>query len=127
MIQAELARDARVRADPRRLRQIASNLVSNAIKFTPIGGHVTVSLSRTDGVVELRVKDSGKGIHREFLPHVFEPFSHEDTSTTRVHEGLGIGLALVRHLVERQGGTIAVESAGEGHGATFTVRLPSAS
>ncbi|MDB4955632.1 MAG: Sensor protein [Myxococcales bacterium] len=126
-IQTTLAGDANVTADPLRLRQITSNLLSNAIKFTPRGGRVAVSVSRSDGTVELRVKDSGKGIRKEFLPHVFEPFTQEDTSTTRVHDGLGIGLALVRHLVERQGGTIAVESAGEGHGATFTVRLPAAS
>ena len=125
-IETTLDDQLRVRADPHRLRQITWNLAANAIKFTPRGGRISVSLSLADGTIELRVKDTGKGISREFLPRVFEPFTQHDQSTTRGDAGLGIGLALVRHLVERQGGTVSVVSNGEGQGATFTVRLPAA-
>ncbi len=102
------------------------HLVTNAIKFTPSGGRVVVRVSRRDGVVELVVSDNGKGIRVDWLDHIFEPFSQEDLSSTRVHSGLGIGLSFVRHLVERQQGTIEATSAGEDQGSTFTVRLPSA-
>jgi two-component system CheB/CheR fusion protein len=123
-IESALATGTQIQADPRRLRQITSNLMSNAIKFTPTGGRVWVSLVRQDHVMELSVRDSGKGIPREFLAKLFEPFSQLDRSMTRAQPGLGIGLALVRSLVERQGGTIEVECGGNGRGATFTVRLP---
>jgi CheY-like chemotaxis protein len=114
-----------VRGDPERLRQVAWNLLSNAIKFTPEGGRVDVSLSRPDdGHVQLRVCDTGKGIDPRFLPHVFERFRQADSSSTRAHGGLGLGLAIVRHLVELHGGTVHAESAGVDMGATFTVRLP---
>jgi two-component system CheB/CheR fusion protein len=116
----------RVMADPSRLQQIAWNLLANAIKFSPPGGVIRVSLRTGDGHIELRVRDHGQGIRSDFIAHLFEPFSQEDRSMTRRAGGLGIGLALVRHLVERQDGTISVESAGEGLGATFTVRLPTA-
>ena len=122
----DLDHDLRTQADPRRLRQIVWHLLTNAIKFTPPDGRVKVSVSRTGENVELAVSDNGKGIRADLLPTVFEPFSQEDLSSTRTHAGLGIGLAFVRHLVERQAGTIAVTSAGEGRGATFTVRLPAA-
>ncbi len=126
-IETALVSGARIDVDPRRLRQIASNLIENAIKFTPAGGEVAVSLALTDHMIELRVHDSGPGIAPEFLARVFEPFAQEDGSITREHSGLGIGLALVRHYVERQGGTIAVASPGHGRGTTFTVQLPGAS
>ena len=123
-LDAALDADVLVEVDPRRLHQVARNLVTNAIKFTPDGGRVAVSLARRDAHLELSVRDFGSGISAEFLPHVFEPFGKRDQSATRAQHGLGIGLALVRHLVERQGGTIRVTSAGEGLGATFTVELP---
>jgi signal transduction histidine kinase/ActR/RegA family two-component response regulator len=110
--------------DVARLQQILGNLFSNAIKFTPDGGAVHTDVSRKNGVVEIAVSDSGIGIPREFLPHVFEPFRQADGSTTRRHGGLGLGLSIVRHLVEAHAGSILVESAGEGRGSTFTIRLP---
>jgi len=122
----ELDRDARVQADPRRLRQIIWHLLTNAIKFTPAGGRVAVSVARRAEMVELVVSDNGKGVHPSFVSNVFEPFSQEDHSSTRAFPGLGIGLAFVRHLVERQGGTIQVASPGEDRGSSFTVRLPAA-
>ena len=110
--------------DPERLQQVFWNLLSNAIKFTPQGGGVTVALERVDGFVEVRVTDTGIGIAADFLPHIFEPFRQADSSTTRAHSGVGLGLAIVRHLVELHGGTVHAESPGEGRGATFVVRLP---
>ena len=114
----------RVSGDPDRLQQVVWNLVSNAIKFTDPGGRVEIEVARVDGHVETRVRDTGKGIEAELLPHVFERFWQADASTTRHHGGLGLGLAIVRHLVELHGGTVAAESGGLGHGAAFTVRLP---
>jgi len=111
-------------ADGARLQQIAWNLLTNAIKFTPDGGLVQVRFHRAEGGVELAVADSGPGIAADFLPSVFEPFRQADASTTRTHGGLGLGLAIVKQLVEAHGGTVDVESEGEGHGAVFTVRLP---
>ena len=113
-----------VAADPDRLQQIIWNLVANAIKFTPHGGHVEIRLTQSDAHLELRVSDDGIGISAQFLPHVFERFRQADSSTTRAHGGLGLGLAIVRHLVELHGGTVSAESAGVGQGAAFTVRLP---
>ena len=124
-LEAALASGSRIAADPRRLGQITANLVGNAIKFTPAGGKVSIRLTLHEGLMELRVRDSGPGISSEFLEHVFEPFSQADRSRTRAHPGLGIGLALVRHFVERQGGSIDVTSPGDGRGTTFTVRIPS--
>jgi CheY-like chemotaxis protein len=100
------------------------NLLSNSVKFTPSGGSVCVSLQRTRSQLAVRVQDSGTGIAPAFLPHVFERFSQEETSTRRRHGGLGLGLSIVRHLVELHGGTVEAESDGEGQGSTFTVRLP---
>jgi signal transduction histidine kinase/ActR/RegA family two-component response regulator len=117
-------RVAHVRGDGARLQQVASNLLSNAIKFTPEDGLVHVQLRRADDAAEVVVSDTGKGIAPEFLPWVFEPFRQADESTTRVHAGLGLGLAIVRSIVEAHGGRVSVQSAGEGQGATFTVRLP---
>jgi signal transduction histidine kinase len=110
--------------DPRYIRQVVWNLLSNAIKFTPPGGWIEVHLTRDGNDVQLQVTDSGVGISPEFLPYVFDRFRQEDGSLTRTYGGLGLGLALVRYLVELHGGTIAAASEGEGKGATFTVRLP---
>jgi PAS domain S-box-containing protein len=113
-----------VSGDPVRLQQIVWNLLSNAIKFTPRGGRVQVRLERVNSHVEVAVSDTGSGIPAEFLPHVFDRFRQADQKTTRQHGGMGLGLAIVRHLVELHGGTVRAESAGEGRGATFTVTLP---
>ena len=111
--------------DPDRLRQVVWNLAANAVKFTPRGGRVTVRVERLPHAdVRLVVEDTGEGISADFLPHVFERFRQGDASNTRSHGGLGLGLAVVRHLVELHGGTIEARSEGEGHGATFTVVLP---
>jgi signal transduction histidine kinase/CheY-like chemotaxis protein len=110
--------------DPSRLQQIAWNLLSNAVKFTPEGGTVLVRLRRSNNTAEMVVSDTGAGIPEEFLPWVFEPFLQADASTTRPYGGLGLGLSIVKHLVEAHGGSVGVESGGEGRGATFTVRLP---
>ena len=110
--------------DPQRMQQIVWNLLSNAIKFTPKGGQVQVRLERVNSHVELAVSDTGQGISANFLPHVFERFEQEDASSKRQHGGLGIGLAIVRQLVELHGGQVTAESAGEGKGATFRVVLP---
>ncbi|HSO74177.1 MAG TPA: response regulator [Blastocatellia bacterium] len=113
-----------ISGDPDRLQQIVSNLLSNAIKFTPGGGRVDIRLERADPHVRISVADTGKGISSEHLPYVFERFHQADGSTTRRHSGLGLGLSLVRNLVELHGGTVHAESPGEGYGATFTVDLP---
>jgi PAS domain S-box-containing protein len=113
-----------VPGDPGRLQQITWNLLTNAIKFTPPGGRVEVRLAHCGDHVELVVKDTGSGIPAEFLPHVFERFRQADSSTTRAHGGLGLGLAIVRHLVEAHGGTVSADSAGPGLGSSFTVSLP---
>ena len=113
-----------VAGDPRRLQQIASNLVSNAVKFTPAGGSIEVRLERAGSLARLVVTDSGPGIARDFLPHVFDRFRQADASSTRQAGGLGLGLAIVRQLVELHGGTVAAESEGVGRGATFTVSVP---
>jgi signal transduction histidine kinase/CheY-like chemotaxis protein len=113
-----------VAADAARLQQVLWNLLSNAVKFTPAGGTVTVELRRRPGVVEVAVTDTGEGLNPQFVPHVFERFRQADASMGRRHGGLGLGLAIVKQLVELHGGTVAAASAGEGRGATFTVRLP---
>jgi PAS domain S-box-containing protein len=114
----------KVNADPDRLQQVVWNLLSNAIKFTP-EGQITVKLESGESETKIIVSDTGKGISPEFLPFVFERFRQADGSTTRKHGGLGLGLAIVRSIVELHGGSVKVESEGEGKGATFTVRLPS--
>jgi PAS domain S-box-containing protein len=113
-----------VMGDFARLQQVVWNLLSNAIKFTSEGGQVTINLKQVNHQAELTVVDTGKGIHPDFLPHLYESFRQEDSSITRRYGGLGLGLAIVRQLVEAHGGTIQAESAGEGQGATFTVQLP---
>jgi len=115
---------ATVLGDANRLRQVIWNLLTNAIKFTPPEGRVVVDLEITSGTVRLSVTDTGRGIAREFLTHVFEPFRQADASTTRAHGGLGLGLAIVRYLVEGHGGTVAAFSDGLDQGARFVVELP---
>lgn len=113
-----------VSADPGRLQQILGNLLTNAIKFTPPGGRIAVRAARALGHVELRVTDTGEGISPEFLPLMFQRFSQADASTTRKHGGLGLGLSIVKSLVEMHGGMVEAASPGQGQGATFVVRLP---
>jgi len=121
----QLGRDACiVNGDADRLQQVIWNLLSNAIKFTPVRGRIELRLERLGPEARIVVQDSGQGIARHFLPHVFERFRQADTSTTRQHGGLGLGLAVVRHIVEAHSGTVAVDSPGEDLGATFTVSLP---
>ena len=113
-----------VLGDTNRLQQVFWNLLSNAVKFTPAGGKVAVQLRRIDSHVQVEVADTGPGISPEFLPYVFDRFRQADSTSTRQHGGLGLGLAIARHLIEIHGGTIEVRSGGEGTGATFTVKLP---
>lgn len=113
-----------ISGDPNRLQQIVWNLLSNAIKFTPSGGRVEIKLDCTDSHAQIEVSDTGKGIEADFLPYVFERFRQADSTSTRSQNGLGLGLAIVRHLTELHGGTVRVDSPGEGQGAIFTVQLP---
>jgi PAS domain S-box-containing protein len=113
-----------VRGDPNRLQQIVWNLLSNAIKFTPKGGKIQVSLERVNSHVEISVADNGQGIAPDFLPHVFDRFRQADSSMTRHFGGLGLGLSIVKNLVELHGGAVCAKSPGEGHGSTFIVTLP---
>ncbi len=111
-------------ADPTRLQQVMWNLLTNAVKFTPKEGVIQVSARRTSSHVEITVADTGEGIDPQFLPHVFEPFRQAENPQTRVHGGLGLGLSIVRYIVEAHGGNIMADSAGRGRGAKFTVTLP---
>lgn len=113
-----------VSGDATRLQQVVWNLLSNAVKFTPTGGHVTVQLEQVENQAQITISDTGKGILPNFVPYMFDYFRQEDSATTRKFGGLGLGLAIVRYLVELHGGTIQVVSLGEGLGATFTVKLP---
>lgn len=113
-----------VSGDPGRLQQVLWNILSNAVKFTPKGGKVQIHLERVNSHVEVTVSDTGQGIPPDFLPYVFDRFRQADSSFTRVQQGLGLGLAIVRQLVELHGGTVEAHSAGKGFGATFTVKLP---
>jgi CheY-like chemotaxis protein/two-component sensor histidine kinase len=113
-----------VAGDPARLQQVIWNLLSNALKFTPPGGHISVTLHESDTHAVLTVTDDGTGISPEFLPHVFDRFHQADPSTTRKFGGLGLGLAIVKHLVELHGGKVSAASAGPGKGATFTIAIP---
>ncbi|OLE02688.1 MAG: hypothetical protein AUI36_43135 [Cyanobacteria bacterium 13_1_40CM_2_61_4] len=110
--------------DADRLQQILWNLLSNATKFSPPGGDVAVHLSAREDHAEIVVTDTGVGIPAQFLPHVFERFRQGDSTSTRAHGGLGLGLAIARHLAELHGGSVYAASDGEGRGATFGVRLP---
>ncbi len=118
-----LPETAPMKGDPDRLQQVIWNLLSNAIKFTPAGGEVFVHLEQRDGQLTLTIRDTGQGIHKDFLPFVFERFRQADSSTTRRFGGLGLGLSIAKHLVDLHGGTIAVSSDGEGKGASFVVTL----
>jgi len=120
-------RDGVVFGDANRVQQVIWNLLSNAVKFTSEGGRVEARLSRTEGHVEITVTDTGMGIEPQFLPYVFDRFRQADSTSTRKYSGLGLGLAIVRHVVEMHGGTVAASSPGKGQGATFTVRFPRAS
>ena len=113
-----------VAGDAVRLQQVVSNLLTNAIKFNSMRGRIGVTLEKANGRARIIVKDTGAGIDPAFLPHVFDRFSQADTSNTRAHGGLGLGLAIVRYLVEQHGGTIEADSPGIGKGATFSVTLP---
>jgi PAS domain S-box-containing protein len=127
MIELRAALDPQVgpvSGDPHRLQQVIWNLLSNAIKFTPRGGRVEIRLERADSQAAIKVTDNGQGISAEFLPYVFDRFRQADTTSSRRHGGLGLGLAIVRHLVEMHGGTAQAFSEGEGQGSTFVVRLP---
>ena len=116
-----------IAADATRLQQVLWNLVHNAIKFSDEGGRVEIYVQRDGDFMQLVVKDNGRGISAEFLPHVFERFRQQDGSTTRSAFGLGLGLSIVKHLVEMHGGTIVAQSAGPQQGATFIARIPDAS
>ena len=118
------AKPAMISGDANRLQQVVWNLLSNAVKFTESGGRVCVRVSQVGAAVEISVSDTGQGISPEFLPYVFERFTQADSTTTRQHGGLGLGLAIARHLVEIHGGSIKAESLGQGRGATFRIRLP---
>jgi signal transduction histidine kinase/integral membrane sensor domain MASE1/ActR/RegA family two-component response regulator len=113
-----------VAGDPARLQQVIWNLLSNAVKFTPRDGYVYVSLRSIGSLAEIEIRDTGIGISREFLPRVFERFRQAESSVTRSHRGLGLGLAIVRHLTELHGGTVTADSDGEGKGSTFKIRIP---
>lgn len=123
-IKASLEGAPRVLGDASRLQQIVSNLLSNAVKFTPEEGQVDVGLGLAEGKARITVRDTGRGIPAELLPQIFEPFRQGEGRPSERQEGLGLGLAITRHLVEQHGGTIEVESPGEGMGAVFTVDLP---
>jgi signal transduction histidine kinase len=113
-----------VRGDAHRLQQVAMNILSNAVKFTSEGGQVEVALTNGGGFATLTVRDSGEGIPPEVTPHIFDRFRQGDSSSTRAHGGLGLGLAIARHIVEAHGGTIEARSDGKGHGSTFSIRVP---
>ena len=123
-ITTSLAQRTFVVGDPDRLQQVMWNLLSNAVKFNTKSGRIDIAVALVDSHVQMRITDTGIGIARDFVPHLFERFSQHDSSITRSYGGLGLGLAIVRHLVEMHGGTVDAESAGEGQGATFTVTLP---
>ena len=116
--------DSEIYADASRLQQIVWNLLSNAVKFTSPGGEIRINLRKIESCIEIKITDTGQGIEPEFLPFVFDRFRQADGATTRLHSGLGLGLSIVKHLVEMHGGNVSAESAGAGQGATFTVKLP---
>ena len=113
-----------IHGDPDRLQQVVANLLDNSIKFTPPGGSIAVSLEALDGKARITVRDTGPGLRKDLIPHLFNRFVQAESSMTRAHGGLGLGLAIVRHIVDVHGGEVHVESPGEGQGTTFTVTLP---
>jgi signal transduction histidine kinase/CheY-like chemotaxis protein len=126
-IQIEVEREpyaSVITGDSDRLQQVFWNLLSNAVKFTPRGGRVKISVSRIESQLEIAISDTGAGIKQEFIPYIFDRFTQADTTTARRHAGLGLGLAIVRHIIELHGGVVAAESEGVGQGATFRITLP---
>jgi signal transduction histidine kinase len=123
-IEREFQAGGTITGDASQLHQAIANVLANAVKFTPSGGTITGSLTRSDEYATVSVRDTGEGIKPEFLPHIFEPFRQQDSSSTRVHGGLGLGLTIARHLIALHGGVMRAESPGVGHGATFTLSLP---
>jgi signal transduction histidine kinase len=123
-IETVVSAPVRVRGDEQRLRQVVWNLLLNSLKFTPTEGHVQVRLVHTGCNVNIVVTDTGQGIAADILPHLFQRFRQGDSTPARPHGGLGLGLAIARHIVELHGGTISAQSAGTGKGATFCVTLP---
>jgi signal transduction histidine kinase len=126
LIRELAAGDAAVIGDARRLHQVFGNVLTNAVKFTRTGGEIRADMRLDGDVYEITIADSGVGISAQFLPHIFEEFSQADAASTRKHGGLGLGLHIAQFLIGRHGGTIAAESSGAGHGATFRIRLPRA-
>ncbi|WAC73430.1 ATP-binding protein [Roseateles sp. SL47] len=124
LVASGLQETLRVQGDPRRVQQVVSNLLGNALKFTPSGGRITLSLNRVGAMIELAVADTGIGVSPELLPHLFDRFTQSDISRTREYGGLGLGLSIVRHLVMAHGGTVAAHSDGAGRGTRLTVRFP---
>jgi signal transduction histidine kinase len=125
-IQLDVAIDsaAQIEGDPDRIQQVAANLLSNAVKFTPQGGHISVMLAPANGRARLTVCDTGEGIAPDLKPHIFDRFRQGDGSSTRAHGGLGLGLAIAKHIVDAHGGSIVASSDGPGKGSTFSVELP---
>ena len=124
-VRQEIARDLPpIEADPKRLHQVLNNVLSNAIKFTPRGGTVVLRCDADDSALDIEIEDSGIGIDAAFMPFVFDRFRQADSRSTRAHNGLGLGLAIARHLVEQHGGTIRAQSEGQGRGTTVSIRLP---
>ncbi len=123
-LELQIGGSAKISGDPDRLQQVVWNLLANAVKFTPLQGQVHVSLECVNHHAQIQIADTGQGIDGAFLPFVFDRFRQADNTMTRSHGGLGIGLTIVRHIVELHGGSVAAHSAGLGSGATFTVTLP---
>ena len=121
---ASLGSKTMIRGDGDRIEQAACNLLSNAVKFTPPGGSVYVLLTEESGTAVLRVSDTGEGLTRDAMSHVFDAFWQAEPSASREHGGLGLGLPITRHIVQLHGGTVDVNSGGSGAGSTFTIRLP---
>ncbi|MEP6593842.1 MAG: HAMP domain-containing sensor histidine kinase, partial [Acidobacteriota bacterium] len=123
-LEASVEKVPRLNGDAQRLQQVFWNLIANAVKFTATGGVVSFVLAAAPGVIRITVSDNGAGIPSEVLPYIFDRFTQGDSSSTRTQPGLGLGLAIVRYLVELHGGTVTAQSAGSGAGATFRVSLP---
>lgn len=126
-VEAQIDNDARINADYERLQQAILNVLNNAVKFTPAGGSIRVALSQKDNQAEIEVRDSGEGLAPEFIPMLFKRFTQSDSSITRRHGGLGLGLSIAQHIIDLHGGSISASSPGKNQGATFVLRLPLAS